>query len=275
VFCVIDTSIGNAACKADIEKALREAMKSSPKFTLLLTHDSGFDLIEGDPATQLAALSAVSFAGGRDNTWAVREAICRARAAGSTAMVLWLHGPQPVMFDQSGHEPGSGASAPVRLGAISLSRGPNRLLEQLYQHEAVQSPPRLASSGALPAAVASLVHSGTSSQHHYTRQATAPGDGLTKVSDQLARHWAYTEVMKGFGGTLEAPADKAKLAAHYQLVTPYSGAVVLETKEQFDRAGLAAIDPNTGPKLPGSTPEPSTALLTALGGAAALLRRRR
>jgi hypothetical protein len=46
----------------------------------------------------------------------------------------------------------------------------------------------------------------------------------------------------------------------HQLVTPVSGAVVLETKAQFQKYGLTPVDPSTVP----SVPEPSTLILAAI-----------
>jgi hypothetical protein len=44
----------------------------------------------------------------------------------------------------------------------------------------------------------------------------------------------------------------------YQLVTPVSGAVVLETMEQFERFGLEPVDPETTPDI---IPEPGVCML--------------
>jgi hypothetical protein len=48
-----------------------------------------------------------------------------------------------------------------------------------------------------------------------------------------------------------------KLAGAYQLVTPVSGAVVLETQQQFDEAGLKPVSPDSVPTVP----EPETWML--------------
>jgi hypothetical protein len=83
------------------------------------------------------------------------------------------------------------------------------------------------------------------------------------VSDQLARWYAWKQVKKASTGSPDR--DKlAKLAAKYQLVTPVSGAVVLETKEDYKRFGLKQVDVDTAPSVPG-IPEPSTALLVLIG----------
>jgi len=63
-----------------------------------------------------------------------------------------------------------------------------------------------------------------------------------------------------------------ELAASYQLITPVSGAVVLETAEQYEQNDLKPVDSKMTSKLPdgGSIPEPRTVLLLVVGGAIAL-----
>ena len=90
-------------------------------------------------------------------------------------------------------------------------------------------------------------------------------------SKHLARLWAFDEVRRLIAARRRDEA--VQLAAKHQLVTPVSGAVVLETKQQFDRAGLQPVDPKTVPLVP----EPSGLLLLvlALGAALGLAARRR
>jgi hypothetical protein len=92
------------------------------------------------------------------------------------------------------------------------------------------------------------------------------------VWDHLARQWAIEAVDSPLSGIPET--DRPALAARYQLVTRVSGAVVLETMEQFERHGLTPVDADSVPQVPG-VPEPSTALLLLIAGSSALLRRRR
>jgi hypothetical protein len=47
------------------------------------------------------------------------------------------------------------------------------------------------------------------------------------------------------------------LATAYRLVTPVSGAVVLESKQQYEAAGLSPVEPGTVPTIP----EPETIAL--------------
>jgi hypothetical protein len=60
-----------------------------------------------------------------------------------------------------------------------------------------------------------------------------------------------------------------ELAAAYQLVTPLSGAVVLETAQQYAQHDLTPADPTTVPAIP----EPGIRALLLLGLATLLLRR--
>ena len=53
-----------------------------------------------------------------------------------------------------------------------------------------------------------------------------------------------------------------KLASSYKIVTPLTGAVVLETQEQYRRAGLEPVNPGTVPTIP--EPEEWLLMLSAL-----------
>jgi hypothetical protein len=79
-------------------------------------------------------------------------------------------------------------------------------------------------------------------------------------SRHLARLWAFDEVLRLVRSNQRDLA--VETAAKYQLVTPVSGAVVLENKQQFVQAGLQPVDPNTVPNVP----EPGTVLLLVLAG---------
>jgi hypothetical protein len=62
-----------------------------------------------------------------------------------------------------------------------------------------------------------------------------------------------------------------ELAALYQLVTEVSGAVVLETAEQYKQAGLQPVSPNSVPVVP----EPGTWALLIVGAIVLLAYQRR
>ena len=57
----------------------------------------------------------------------------------------------------------------------------------------------------------------------------------------------------------------------YQLVTPVSGAVVLENAQQYEEAGLTPSSASDSPRV---VPEPGTWVLLILGAVVILLSRR-
>ena len=85
-----------------------------------------------------------------------------------------------------------------------------------------------------------------------------------ETSDHLARLWANDEV-----GRILAPRDESltaearSLAIQYQLVTPVTGAVVLETAEQYRASGLQPVNAGTVPTIP----EPGMVALLIVAGA--------
>jgi hypothetical protein len=64
------------------------------------------------------------------------------------------------------------------------------------------------------------------------------------------------------GGSRIIPEASA-FAAKYQLVTAVSGAVVLETEQQYADAGLQAVDPSSVPTS--AVPEPGSMIALAAG----------
>lgn len=214
-------------------------------------------------------LASARFAGGCDNEPALRRAVGIAKQAdGGT--VVWLHGPQPVA------SPGADALAqllergtrrPV-IHAVEAVPGPNRLAAALGRAGALRRGPTLFDRRAdLAAFLQQLQRGGTGVEWRWRRAATAAGMTGTPVWHQLALLWAI-------GQSESADPQRAATAARYQLVTPVSGAVVLETAEQFARHGLTPVDAAAAPAIPG-VPEPSAAALALIAAAALALRRRR
>ena len=70
-------------------------------------------------------------------------------------------------------------------------------------------------------------------------------------SDHLARLWANDEVSRILAAGDESLNNAATmLAVRYQLVTPVTGAVVLENAEQYRPTGLTPVDKGTVPTIP-------------------------
>jgi hypothetical protein len=86
--------------------------------------------------------------------------------------------------------------------------------------------------------------------------------------------WASDEVTKLLRIGDDKNSDAAtKLAASYQIVTPITGAVALETQEQYQRAGLEPVKSGTVPTIP--EPEEWLLMLSALAVLSWILFRRR
>lgn len=217
-------------------------------------------------------LAGIRFSGGRDNEPALREAIRIAKESG--APVVWIHGPQAIRLSQPEAllqllERGSVRPVIHEIEAVS---GPNRLAESIFQSGCLRRGPAMHESVDLTKFLDDLRTSGTEPAWNWKRAAACEGIGGTKVWDQLARLHAAEEAEDPLADLDDA--RRAELAARYQLVTRYSGAVVLETQQQYTDHGLTPADGNATPQVP-SVPEPSSAMLVILAATAALMRRRR
>jgi hypothetical protein len=200
-------------------------------------------------------------AGGHDNVPALLRA-WELAAEKPTGVIIWIHGPQPVLLEVSEelsqrleHRGGH----PL-LYEIQTATGPNRIAEKLDGLASVIAVPRL---GQLKDDLARLFANWRGKSIQLARECSgrdlpAVALGGKETSLHLARLWARDEVLRLAGAR---KFDQAmRLAERYQLVTPLSGAVVLETKTQYDRAGLKPAEPASVPIVP----EPQTWMLMLL-----------
>lgn len=266
VLVVIDGSASMDGAKDWLVAALKNDVTAG-RFGLLLADDGAKDI-------DLAGLEKHRFSGGRDNEPALREAVRRAKA-GEAGGIVWIHGPQAVGLSQAEallQMIERGNRRPV-IHEVMAANGPNRLAESLHRSGVLVRGSALIEPRADFAALMNALVSGREEVRWHWRRAANPPEGPSApVWDHLARHWAIEAVDSPFS---EVPEDeRPALAARYQLVTRVSGAVVLETMEQFERHGLTPVDATAAPSIPG-VPEPSTALMLLLAGSAAVMRRRR
>jgi hypothetical protein len=202
------------------------------------------------------------YAGGCDNLPALEKGWDLAAAADHGA-VIWIHDAQPVLLSPADSlrqrmERG-GKSVPVF--DLQLRSGPNRIAEQLDGLRSFKAVPRL--NGALGDGLKKQfsVLEGKVHPLEFIRDCVtnSTADG-PQVSRHIERLWARDEAARLAS---ERRADDAsKLAAGHQLVTPFSGAVVLETKQQYEQNNLTPADPQSVPIIP----EPSTWVLFIVGG---------
>lgn len=200
----------------------------------------------------------VRFVGGQDNMPALLRGLEVARELKAVELI-WLHGDQPI--DLEGVEGFlqlmERGFSQVAFSTVDLGGGPNRLLEQIEGRIPVVSSGRPGGPEDLSGELLRVIR-GTGDGYVFRTAPEGAEPMGREVWDQLARYSVWERVMAGIldHGSRE---ELAKLAGKYQLVTPASGAVVLESKKQFEQFGLDQVDESTAPSIPG-VPEPSTAI---------------
>jgi Vault protein inter-alpha-trypsin domain len=197
-------------------------------------------------------LRSTSFVGGQDNAPALAEAL-QALEAEPRATLLWVHGPQPVSFRDGTARLEQTAARLSHLPDVvlySVEPGPNELLPDAPWAWAAHSLPR---TGA-PEADLSDYFARTFGQAPtlaIRRRQVQASEGLAKGSEHIARLWAGDRVLELMRA--DASGNRAaavKLATQYRLVTPVSGAVVLETQQQYDDSRLTPVSQATVPTVP-------------------------
>ena len=269
---VVDTSRQMRPWATEIAAALR-TLPPSIELKLLLAGGNGVyeegisrHPSSGSPEEIARQLERVVFEGGANNVPALAKAWDIA-AESQRGVIVWIHGPQPILLHpveelrQRWERRPDGAT----LYTVQAENGPDRIEEKLDGISSITSVPRLNRLQAdLEKLFAQLA--GRKKPLAFVRggeKLEQPPDShsVTETSTHLARLWAKDEVERLVAAREKNGAEEAvKLATRYQLVTPVSGAVVLETKEQYERAGLTPVDPGTVPTIP----EPETVMLLAI-----------
>jgi hypothetical protein len=275
VVLVVDTSRSMKEHAAEIIPALK-SLPPDVETRLILAdgngaYEEGFSQhAAAGSANELARLlEAVSFEGGADNVPALTKAfeIASERPGG---VIVWVHGPQglqmwPVAELRRVIE--RRADGPV-LYTVQAANGADRIEEGLDGVASVKAVPRL---GRLQSDLERLFTqlSGQSRALELVRTSEKVADTTAspsgkETSAHLARLWANDEVARLMTSPEKDASERAvQVAAQYQLVTPVSGAVVLETAQQYERAGLQPVEAGTVPTIP----EPETVLLVAVAAA--------
>jgi len=253
---------GSRALAAEAE-GLRRVLADPPggrSPEIVLAGDEIVDLKAGD-------VRAGRFGGGTDNVAALVESWDRV-AAEPDALVVWVHGPQPVELARADELMQRCARRPQgpRLVALAAAPGPNRVLDGLDGCAWTTVAARRGTlAGDLRTLLAGGAPSGATLVPRLERvPAGTRRDGVVKTSAHLVRLWARQEAARR-DAAAPSGGGPADLAVRYGLVTPWSGAVVLETAQQYEEAGLTPGSPQEVPTIP----EPS--LVVLLVAAAALL----
>lgn len=234
-----------------------------------------------DAAGQARWLRAQKFVGGQDDADALGAALDDL-VGRADATLVWIHGAQPVSWrDATRIEQTLARAQPrPRILAVPAVAGPNQLLEKISAAAPATTFTRLA---ALPEDLSRLLRELREGSLVAVRERRAAGpDKLAsretdpravRATDHLSRLETADAVRALLTrGDAASRARAQTLAVDAQIVTPVSGAVVLETKAQYTAAGLDPADPMRSPAMP----EPaSTAMLCAAVALGFALCRRR
>ena len=213
----------------------------------------------------LRDLKRTPFVGGPANEPFLAKAYRIARHNSSTA-ILWIHGPQPVAAE--GSKTLNLKNHAVTLYDMEIESGPNRILDSNMNDANVEVVPR---SDNLAQDLQQLFESWQqyNRQMVYAPTLDPPGgnqDRVPSISDELVSLWAFNETKSLLRRGHESEA--IKLASRYRLVTPVTGAVVLETKADYKRNGIDPDNPDKNASAPafnmGAAPEPEENLLIAV-----------
>jgi len=184
----------------------------------------------------------LAYEGGADNVAALERAAGMAETP--TSAIFWIHGTQPQLWQKITPLYGKLTSEKSfhvqdRVFHNQPEHGKNLLIEALDMNFPEITADRLKDE---------FGSFGKEFRFEYVREKVSRSGNFsseTQASSHLERLWAYREILRLYESK---DTDKAlALAKQYRLVTPVSGAVVLETDQQYKeniREGNEAVEPS-------------------------------
>ena len=195
-------------------------------------------------------------------------------------LVLWIHGPMPVelssyagLTQRMTRRPGHIDNDNPRIASVQIMPGPNLIEQNLAVVSGMFRMPVFSSvewtlndiarnlnrPGLVPFRLTFDFYAGPLTQDEIL-QAKPSTTSTAKSSDQIVRIALGQRVYVKSQAILKAAVKEqlAEEAAKLRLVTPLTGAVVLERKEQYAQHGL---DPTINPEATANIPEPETWVL--------------
>ena len=258
---VIDGSARLATLAAPIANALDKIPAGTPAGILIASEPAPrLEIASWSEDTKRRAmdlLKSTTFTGGQDNTRALADALLKLEPY-NTAALIWIHGPQPVAFRETASVLEQAASRLVRrphVWLLATEPGPNQVLPDLPWAWTARAIP---SGGKIEADLAEVFSRELfgGPKHVIHRVKAAPYLASDKPAEQslgsehIARLWAADQILAMMSEANQNRAAAVALATDYHLVTPVSGAVVLETQQQFEANNLTAANKATVPTVP-------------------------
>lgn len=244
---VIDSSASMAASAQSLAEAVSHLPPRLELYVIFADDLANPDAVIS-PTTPLNAAASIrshEFIGGQDNTAALAQALNKVLSAQASSLV-WIHGPQPVILQSSmSIEQKLDRRGQVRWYDVQVTPGPNLIAERLDGLADIQTL-------SLPRLQALFTRWRAGGDETIVQRQHVPSAGLAseQTSDHLARLWAHDEVKRLLYMERAPRQAIIELAHNYRLVTPVSGAVVLETQQQYDDAGLTPVPEGTVPSIP-------------------------
>lgn len=254
---VVDTSAPMKSWAADIREALR-SIPPQLDVQLVLANADGVQNVTASGLDGISsAVSSARFGGGADNTPALLKAWDFAAEKPGNNAIVWIHSPQLMQLHSVGELKQRWERRPYGplLYSFPVTSGSDEIEKQLDGINEVKSVPRISYIREdLQQLFARLTGQAQTVEFVRTSKKVLEYPNLheaIQTSDHLARLWANDEVTRILNARDESLHDEAvMLASRYQLVTPVTGAVVLETAQQYSASGLTPVDPGTVPTIP-------------------------
>ncbi|HVK03898.1 MAG TPA: PEP-CTERM sorting domain-containing protein [Armatimonadaceae bacterium] len=290
---VLDTGAAMKKSFGDRERtALVEALAKLPAGSQIRLWDAryGHGMVPLDASGAFGKIRAWldlrRFVGGVDAVPALSAAIKEASPGGT---VLFIHGPVPeAVSDPTPLVKALKEQRPdvTFLGLQAVAQSPNAIDDRLATLRNARSETVATFGGELAEAIATVLPGSKAQLHRLRHPYVNPGDPRWRRIDTAG---AALDAWYEHGNFGPEAWKASKAAADARLVTPLSGAVVLETQEQYEEHGLddgtkkkkaARAKGKKGEPLPEvaeasanttSIPEPGTLFLMGGAGALALL----
>ena len=257
---VIDGSSPMGAQRQDM-LAMLDALDASLESVFVFALEEESRVVE-DRVLARKVLEELEFQGGLDNGPALEKAWDLA-ATTPGARIFWLHGPQPVrlakaqtqgLLQRFERRPNAAG-----ITSCQLIEGVNTFTSELAR---VPFGHFMRLRGADPLELFAGLHVPREVLARKLERVEDGSEGEHRSSTHLARLWAHERILElGTAGREVAQ----EMASSYRLVTPLSGAVVLETEAQYERNDL---DPIAPPGAVPTVPEPRTWFLILVALAA-------
>ncbi|MBZ0189712.1 MAG: hypothetical protein K8F91_25930, partial [Candidatus Obscuribacterales bacterium] len=243
VYVVVDSSEALASHATEIKKALSSIPSCLTPIVYFAcekdAEEGKLTSISSEPLAQaLAAIAPDAFMGGQDNRALLYEALETA-AEQTNSAVLWIHGPQPLAQNLS-ESTVLDLVHGVRLYDLQIVSGPNSILHALEMKDvsnliALKSVQHQSISGDLQALLSGWEKDTTSLCIKRTISTDLPQEAVVMdrlASKQVSCLWAAGEVTRLIAGGEQKQAEG--LAVKHRLITPVTGAVVLENTKDYE-----------------------------------------